>query len=119
MGDDQLNFEHRLTLVADWNELIRTGYRVTIRQFAAKHDLRPETWRRKYHRGTIGAAVPNPKDRRRRKYVEYDPMATQDKINENNANKGTRMLVTNQMATLFKRHVIDEKLSPYTMPSAS
>ena len=34
-------------------------------------------------------------------------------INENNENKGTKMLVTNQMAFLFKRHVVDERLSPY------
>ena len=61
------------------------------------------------HRG----GVPAPKDRRRRKYAEYDPFKAQDEVNENNANKGTRMRVTNQMAFLFRRHVIDEKLSPY------
>ena len=108
-----LTIEQRLTLAADWNELIRAGCRVTIRQFAAKHGLRPETWRREYNRGATGVAVPDPKDRRRRKYAEYDPMTAQDKINENNANKGTKMLVTNQMAVLFRKHVIDEKLSPY------
>ncbi len=108
-----LTFEQRLTLAADWNELIRAGCRVTIRQFAAKHGLRPETWRREYNRGATGVAVPDPNDRRRRKYAEYDPMAAQDKINENNANKGTKMLVTNQMAFLFRKHVVDEKLSPY------
>ena len=108
-----LTFEQRLTLAADWNELIRAGCRVTIRQFAAKHGLRPETWRREYNRGATGVAIPDPKDRRRRKYAEYDPMAAQDKINENNANKGAKMLVTNQMAFLFRKHVLDEKLSPY------
>ena len=108
-----LNFEHRLTLAADWNELIRAGCRVTIRQFAVKHGLRPETWRREYNRGATGVSVTDPNDRRRRKYAEYDPMIAQDKINENNANKGTKMLVTNQMAFLFRKHVIDEKLSPY------
>ena len=108
-----LTFEQRLTLAADWNELIRSGCRVTIRQFATKHGLRPETWRREYNRGATGVAVPDPKDRRRRKYAEYDPMAAQDKINENNANKGAKMLVTNQMAFLFRKHVLDEKLSPY------
>ena len=77
------------------------------------HGLKPETWRREYHRGAIGIAIPDPKDRRRRKYSEYDPFAAQDKINENNDNKGTKMLVTNQMASIFKKHVIDEKLSPY------
>ena len=108
-----LTFEQRLTLAADWNELIRAGCRVTIRQFATKHGLRPETWRREYNRGATGVAVPDPKDRRRRKYAEYDPMAAQDKINENNANKGAKMPVTNQMAFLFRKHVLDEKLSPY------
>ena len=38
-----LTIEQRLTLAADWNELIRAGCQVTIRQFAAKHGLRPET----------------------------------------------------------------------------
>lgn len=57
--------------------------------------------------------MPDPRDRRRRRYAEYDPFKAQDAINENNANKGTGMLVTNQMAVLFRRHVIDEKLSPY------
>ena len=108
-----LTFEQRLTLAADWNELIRAGCRVTIRQFATKHGLRPETWRREYNRGATGVAVPDPKDRRRRKYAEYDPMAAQDKINENNANKGAKMLLTNQMAFLFGKHVLGEKLSPY------
>ncbi len=108
-----LTIEQRLTLAADWNELIRAGCQVTIRQFAAKHGLRPETWRREYNRGATGVSVPDPKDKRRRKYAEYDPMTAQDKINENNANKGTKMLVTNQMALLFKKHVVDEKLSPY------
>ena len=84
-----------------------------MRQFAAKHGLRCETWRREYRRGAVGESVPDDRDRRRRKYAEYDPFKAQDVINENNANKGTRMLVTNQMAFLFKRHVLEEKLSPY------
>lgn len=80
---------------------------------AKKHGLKYETWRREYLRGATGAAVPDPKDRGRRKYAEYDPFKAQDKINENNANKGTKMLVTNKMASLFKAHVVDERLSPY------
>jgi len=108
-----ITFEQRLTLAADWNELIRAGCRITMRQFAAKHGLRYETWRREYNRGAVGAAIPDPRDRRRRKYAEYDPFVAQDKINENNENKGAKMLVTNQMAFLFKRHVLEEKLSPY------
>ena len=108
-----LNFIHRQTLASDWNAIIRAGCRITLRQFAAKHGLKYETWRREYLRGATGAAVPDPKDRRRRKYAEYDPFKAQDVVNENNANKGTRMLVTNQMAFLFKRHVVDERLSPY------
>ena len=108
-----LNFSQRQTLASDWNAIVRAGCRITLRQFAAKHGLKYETWRREYHRGAVGVAVPDPKDRRRRKYAEYDPFKAQDEINENNANKGTRMLVTNQMAFLFKRHVTDEKLSPY------
>ena len=108
-----LTFRQRQILARDWNELIKTGRRITIRQFAAMHGLSPETWRREYHRGAAGIAIPDTKDRRRRKYAEYDPFAAQDKINENNDNKGTRMLVTNQMAYIFKKHVIDESLSPY------
>ena len=103
-----LTFRQRQILARDWNELIKTGRRITIRQFAAMHGLSPETWRREYHRGAAGIAIPDTKDRRRRKYAEYDPFAAQDKINENNDNKGTRMLVTNQMAYIFKKHVIDE-----------
>ena len=38
-----LTIEQRLTLAADWNELIRAGCQFMIRQFAAKHGLRPET----------------------------------------------------------------------------
>ena len=108
-----LTFEQRQTLGADWNRIINAGCRITLRQFAAKHGLRYETWRREYLRGATGFAVADPKDRRRRKYCEYDPFAAQDKINENNENKGTRMRVTNQMAHLFKKHVLEEKLSPY------
>ncbi len=108
-----LTFEQRQTLASDWNAIVRAGCRVTLRQFAAKHGLKYETWRREYLRGATGAAVPDAKDRRRRKYAEYDPFMAQDKINDNNANKGTKMIVTNQMAFLFKRHVVDEKLSPY------
>ena len=108
-----LNFSQRQTLASDWNATVRSGCRITLRQFAAKHGLKYETWRREYRRGATGAAVPDPKDRRRRKYAEYDPFRAQDEINENNANKGTRMRVTNQMAFLFRRHVIDGKLSPY------
>ena len=108
-----LTFEQRQTLAADWNGLVRAGRRTTIRQFAARHGIRPETWRREYHRGAAGIAIPDPKDRRRLLYAEYDPFKAQDKINENNANKGTRMIVTNQMASLFRKHVIDERRSPY------
>ena len=108
-----LNFNQRQTLASDWNATIRAGCRVTLRQFAAKHGLKYETWRREYRRGATGAAVPDPKDRRRRKYAEYDPFKAQDVVNDNNANKGARMIVTNQMAFLFRRHVVDEKLSPY------
>ena len=108
-----LTFEQRQTLAADWNELIRAGCRITLRQFAAKHGLRYETWRREYHRGASGLAVPDAKDRRRRKYTEYDPFKAQDVINDNNANKGTRMLVTNQMAFIFRKLVVDDRLSPY------
>jgi len=108
-----ITFEQRQTLAADWNELVRAGRRITLRWFAARHGLRYETWRREYRRGATGQAVPDARDRRRRKYAEYDPFKAQDTINENNANKGTRMSVTNQMATLFRRHVLEEKLSPY------
>ena len=108
-----LTFEQRQTLASDWNAIVRAGFRVALRQFAAKHGLKYETWRREYHRGAAGVAVPDPKDRRRRKYAEYGPFKAQDEINDNNANKGARMIVTNQMASLFKRHVVDEKLSPY------
>ena len=108
-----LDFDQRLTLASDWNRLVGAGCRLTHRQFAARHGLKYETWRREYLRGATGEAVPDPKDRRRRKYAEYDPFKAQDKVNDNNANKGTKMVVTNQMAFLFKRHVIDEKLSPY------
>ena len=108
-----LTFEQRQILAADWNKIINSGCRITLRQFAAKHGLRYETWRREYLRGATGFAIADPKDRRRRKYCEYDPFAAQDKINENNENKGTKMRVTNQMAFLFKKHVLEEKLSPY------
>ena len=108
-----LNFSQRQTLASDWNAIVNAGCRITLRQFAAKHGLRHETWRREHLRGATGAAVPDPKDRRRRKYAEYDPFKAQDEVNENNANKGARMLVTNQMAFLFRRHVVDEKPSPY------
>ena len=108
-----LNFNQRQTLASDWNAIIRAGCRITLRQFAAKHGLRCETWRREYLRGATGEAVPDARDRRRRKYAEYDPFKAQDAINENNAKKGTRMLVTNQMAFLFRRHVLEERLSPY------
>ena len=72
-----LTFEQRQTLSADWNELIRAGRRITMRQFAAKHGLNFETWRREYHRGAEGAAVPDDRDKRRRKYAEYDPFKAQ------------------------------------------
>ena len=48
-----------------------------------------ETWRREYNRGATGKAVQDARDRRRRKYAEYDPFKAQDVINDNNANKGT------------------------------
>ncbi|MGN0847079.1 MAG: hypothetical protein ACI4RA_06820 [Kiritimatiellia bacterium] len=103
----------RLALAADWNGLVRAGRRITIRRFAARHGLSPETWRREYHRGATGTAVPDPRDRRRRRYAEYDPFEAQDGVNEGSANKGAKMAVTNRMARLFRRHVIDERLSPY------
>ena len=108
-----LDFTHRQTLAADWNGLVRSGCAVTLRQFAAKHGLKYETWRREYLRGATGSAVPRRGDRRKRQYAEYDPFKAQDAINDNNANKGARMLVTNQMAFLFRRHVLEERLSPY------
>ena len=61
-----LNFIQRQTLASDWNATVRAGCRITMRQFAAKHGLKCETWRREYLRGAIGVAVPDPKDRRRR-----------------------------------------------------
>ena len=85
-----LTFVQRQTLAADWNGLVRAGRRVTIRQFAARHGLRPETWRREYHRGAAGVAVPDRRDRRRRRYAEYDPFKAQDAVNENSADKGAR-----------------------------
>ena len=62
-----LTFDQRQTLASDWNELVRAGCRVTLRQFAAKHGLRYETWRREYNRRATGEAVPDARDRRRRK----------------------------------------------------
>ena len=108
-----LTFEQRQTLAADWNDLVRAGRSITIRRFAARHGISSETWRREYHRGATGLAIPDTKDRRRRKYCEYDPFVAQDMINANNENKGTKMLVTNRMASLFRKHVLEEKLSPY------
>jgi len=108
-----ITFEQRQTLASDWNAIIRAGCRITLRQFAARHGLKYETWRREYHRGATGAAVPDPRDWRRRMYSEYDPFRAQGEINRNNANKGAKMLVTNQMASLFRRHVLEERLSPY------
>lgn len=108
-----LPFEQRQTLAADWNGLARAGRRITVRQFAARHGLRPETCRHEYHQGATGVAAQNPRDRQRRRYAEYDPFRAYDAINEGNANKDTRMAVTNQMAALFRRHVIKEKLSPH------
>ena len=90
-----LTFGQRQTSAADWNGLVNAGCRVTIRPFAARHDLRPETWRREYLRGATGAAVPAPGDRRRRKHAEHGPFAAQDRIS---GNKGAKMPVTNQMA---------------------
>ena len=89
------------------------GDRVTLRGFALPHGLTDETWRREYLRGAKSAAIRDPKDTRRRIYAEYNPFKAQDSINHGNANKGTKMLVTNQMVVLFQRHVLDEKLSPY------
>ena len=77
-----LNFIQRQTLASDWNAIVRAGCRITMRQFAAKHGLKCETWRREYLRGATGEAVPDPKDRRRRKYAEYDPFKAQDEVNE-------------------------------------
>ena len=96
----RLTFEQRQTLATDWNDLVRTGRSITIRRFAARHGINSETWRREYHRGATGLAISDPKDRRRRKYCEYDPFVAQDIINANNENKGARMLVTNKMASL-------------------
>ena len=62
-----LNFSQRQTLASDWNATVNAGCRITLRQFAAKHGLRYETWRREHLRGATGAAVPDPKDRRRRR----------------------------------------------------
>ena len=76
-----LNFSQRQTLASDWNALVNAGCRITLRQFAAKHGLRYETWRREYLRGATGIAVPDPKDRRRRRYAEYDPFKAQDAVN--------------------------------------
>ena len=108
-----LTYDQRIRLGAEWNRLIKTGCRVTLRSFALPHGLTEETWRREYLRGATGAAIRDPKDARRRIYAEYDPFKAQDSINYGNANKGTKMLVTNQMKFLFQRHVLDEKLSPY------
>ena len=55
----------------------KAEYRVTIRPFAARHGLSPETRRREYLRDATGAAVPDPGDRRRRRYAEHDPFAAQ------------------------------------------
>lgn len=104
-----LTFEQGQTLGADRNRIFNTGCRITLQQFAAKHGLRYETWRREYLRGATGFAVADPRDRRR-KYCEYDPFSAQDKVNEN---KGTKMRVNNQIALLFKKHVLEEKLFSY------
>ena len=61
-----LNFSQRQILASDWNATIRAGCRITHHQFAAKHGLKYETWRREYLRGATGVAIPDPKDRRRR-----------------------------------------------------
>ena len=75
-----ITFGQRQTLAADWNEIIRAGRRITLCQFAAKHGLRYETWRREYNRGAAGEAVPDARDRRRRKYAEYDPLKETTKM---------------------------------------
>ena len=56
-----LTFEQGQTLGADRNRIINAGCRITLRQFAAKHGLRYETWRREYLRGATGFAVADPR----------------------------------------------------------
>jgi len=76
----EFRFNHRLTLAADWNSLIRAGCLVAFRQFAARHGLRPETWRREYGRGATGCTIPDGRGRRRRKYAGHDPFKARDEI---------------------------------------
>ena len=52
-----LNFIQRQTPASDWNAIVNAGCRITLRQFAAKHGLRYETWRREYLRGATGEGV--------------------------------------------------------------
>ena len=47
MPGAHLDFIQRQILASDWNAIVNAGCRITLRQFAAKHGLRCETWRTK------------------------------------------------------------------------
>ena len=106
-----IDFDTRQRLAADWNRAIREGRRVSLRAFAKAHGLAYETWRREYGRGRTAADVPDPRNRRRRIYGEYDPFRAQDDVNDNA--KGPRMLVTNVLERRFSHYVKEMLLSPY------
>ena len=108
-----LSFEDRQMLGSKWNALIESGTMVSIRGFAKRNGIPAETWRREYNRGAENISVPGKTDARMRQYGRYDPFKAQDSIVAGNSNKGTKMLVTNRMAALFRKHVLEEKLSPY------
>ena len=98
----------RAVLLANTSALTR---RVSLRAFAKAHGLAYETWRREYGRGRTAADVPDPRNRRRRIYGEYDPFRAQDDVNDNA--KGPRMLVTNVLERRFSHYVKEMLLSPY------
>ena len=109
----QLEFYHRQILQRDWNDRIERGKMPTLRGFARDHGLSPQTWKREYERGALGATVSDPKHPGRKIYALYDAGKAQDSIYEGHLNKGAPMKVTNILDKEFAYYVKQLKLSPY------
>jgi len=93
-----------------WNNYINHCYRISLRQFALKHGVPYETWRREYNRGATYKTIRNGN---RWIYAEYDLEKARTSIRNGKANMGTKMKLTIGMAILFRHFVVKLRRSPY------
>ena len=105
-----LTDRQREILGTAWNQYVNRLVPISLRRFAALHNVPYSTWQRELRRG---AASPIIRRGNRWTYPEYDIDRARASINGGRGNMGAPMKLTVGMAILFRHAVLKLRRSPY------